>query len=42
MMVKVPAETIVDLVKYKNDLFGHLNQKSKAKLYLPISKTGGS
>ena len=38
MMIKVPTEIIVELIKYKNDLFGPINQKLKTKLYLPISK----
>ena len=40
MMIKVPTEIIVELIKYKNDLFGPINQKLNTKLYLPISKTG--
>ena len=40
MMIKVPTEIIVELIKYKNDLFGPINQKLKTKLYLPISKIG--
>ena len=38
MMIKVPTEIIVELKKYKNNLFGQLNQKLKMKQYILISK----
>ena len=38
MMIKVPTEIIVELKKYKNNLFGQLNQKLKTKQYILISK----
>ena len=38
MMIKVPTEIIVELKKYKNSLFGQLNQKLKTKQYILISK----
>ena len=38
MMIKIPTEIIVELKKYKNNLFGQLNQKLKTKQYILISK----
>ena len=38
MMIKVPTKIIVELKKYKNSLFGQLNQKLKTKQYILISK----